>query len=62
MLKDVVYMEAMAKERIKENAINVPMPRSLREQIKAEAQRRMASEAYIIREAMLEYFERRNGQ
>ena len=52
-------MEAMAKERIKENAINVPMPRSLREQIKAEAQRRMASEAYIIREALQKHFERR---
>lgn len=49
----------MGKERTKENAINVAMPLELREQIKAEAQRRMASEAYIIREALQKHFERR---
>lgn len=51
----------VAKERIKESALNVPMPRSLRELVRREAQRRLMSESAVVREALLAYFERMKG-
>lgn len=46
----------MEKDRMKSNAINVPMPLELREQVRGEAKRLMLSESAIVRLAVMAYF------
>ena len=43
---------------MKENTINVPLPRELAEKVEQEAQCRLTSKAAIVREALLAYFAR----